>query len=107
MLGYRTFEIREEGKLSNKLAVNHAMIPVGLTDDMRVYFREATKTGNKISVIDKGGEIRSIEFEYQSLLIYDDSCMIRFFRVNQKGEVVCLEAKDRKSTRLNSSHVRI
>lgn len=91
-----TFEIRENEKLLNKVVIKPSMTPFGLTDNMEVYCDEVTKTGSKISVINKKGEIRYIELEYQSLLIYDDNSMIRFFCINHKGELVYLETKEDK-----------
>jgi hypothetical protein len=65
--------------------------PIGIDDEMNVYYVEPIKRGLIIYRIDKNGKIVNKKVNYSSRLIEDPVDVIRFVRVTPKGEIIALE----------------
>jgi len=65
--------------------------PIGIDDEMNVYYVEPIKRGLIIYRIDKNEKIVNKKVNYSSRLIEDPVDVIRFMRVTPKGEIIALE----------------
>lgn len=89
-----TYAIMKDGKAKINRKFSEDYIPIGLTDDMSIYFVEPQHGMVRIHRVDKEGKVFTKEIKFHSVLIEDAINFMKFFRVSRSGEVFVLEAND-------------
>lgn len=86
-------ELIKNGEILSKATINteSTMTVIGVTENMNVYCISPIKKGVILYRTNKEGETTRKKINYSSELIEGSFDIIKFIRVNQKGEVIALE----------------
>ena len=87
-------QLIQNNEVVHNITINPQVIPFGITDDFNVYLQEGTKTGVKLHKVNNKGILQSREIKFESVLLFDDSSIIKYFRLNRKGQIIFLESDD-------------